>query len=237
MPYFSICIPTYEMGGYGHNFLAELLQELCGQTVKNFEVIISDQSSDDNTLRTCEQFARTLDIKYFRNFYNKGRAASNINMAMQYASGHVIKILYEDDFLLTNDALEKIKNEFDKGAKWLVNGFTHSENKVQFYNTRIPFYKDHVLLGENTLGNPSNISLLNSEKIYMDESILYVVDCEYYYRLKEKLGEPTILPEILTCSRHHPASAVDKPEFYNLKESEVLYCLSKHSKTYEDCLR
>lgn len=236
MPLFSICIPTYEMGGYGYKFLKELLVDLQKQTVQDFEIVISDQSPDYKTLEICSLFSSNLKIKYIKNFYNRGKAACNINLAMEHASGKIIKILYEDDFLLRKDTLEQIKNEFDKGAKWVVNGFTHTEDKVNFYNTRIPFYRDKILLGENSLGNPSNISLLNSEKIYMDESILYVVDCEFYYRLKEKLGPPIILPEILTCARRHPVTAVENPSFYSLKEPEVAYCLSKHKKKHEDFL-
>ena len=66
--------------------------------------------------------------------------------------------------------------------------------------------------------------------------MLYIVDCEFYYRLKEKLGLPTIIPEILTCIRRHPVSAVERPEFYLLKEPEVIYCLKKHQKKHEDFL-
>ena len=217
------------MGGYGHEFLDQLLHELKQQTVQDFEVVISDQSIDNKVLEVCQQHAFTMNIVYFKSFYNKGKAACNINKAMQYASGEIIKILYQDDFFVDAQALEKISKEFDNGAKWVVNGFTHSHDKHEFFNTRVPFYGDHVLLGENTIGNPSNISVLNSEKIYMDESIMYVVDCEYYYRLKQKLDLPVVIQDILVCARHHPASAVDKPEFYNLKDTEVRYCLSKHN--------
>lgn len=228
---FSICIPTYEMGGYGHVFLDQLFHELRYQTVQDFEVVVTDQSMDSKILEVCGTHCGLLDIKYFRYYYQKGKAAANINTAMRYAQGEIIKILYQDDFFVDAKALEKIQAEFDNGAKWVVNGFTHSEDKKNFFNTRIPFYTDNVLLGENTIGNPSNLSILNcenKEKVFMDEEILYVVDCEYYYRLKQKLGMPTVIKDILVCARHHPASAVDKPEFYNLKNPEVQYCLKKH---------
>lgn len=229
MKYFSICIPTYEMGGYGHVFFQELLAELQQQTFQDFELVISDQSNDDSILRVCEKYSGVLDISYFKNFYNRGKAACNINKAMQYASGKVIKILYQDDFFVVPNALEKIYEEFEKGCSWLVNGFTHTTDKKTFYNTKIPYYHDMVLLGENSLGNPSNISIINKDKIYMDESILYVVDCEYYFRLKQKIGLPKIVEDILVCSRIHPVSAVNNPKFFNLKDTEVEYCLKKNN--------
>jgi glycosyltransferase involved in cell wall biosynthesis len=229
MKKFSICIATYEMGGYGFTFLDQLLTELKMQTLQDFEIVISDQSNDTKVLEVCQKHSELLDIKYFKYFYNRGKAACNINRAMEYASGEVIKILYQDDFFVTADALQKIYDEFQKGAKWVVNGFTHSKDKKEFFNTRIPFYGDHVLIGENTIGNPSNFSILASERLYMDESILYVVDCEFYYRTKQKLGLPVVVQDILVCARHHPVSAVDDPSFYSLKDSEVAYCLKKHN--------
>jgi glycosyltransferase involved in cell wall biosynthesis len=229
MSKFSICIPTYEMGGYGYVFLNELLTELKQQSFQDFEIVISDQSDDDKILEVCTSHSSDLEILYIKYPENKGKAACNINNAMKHARGEIIKILYQDDFFVDADALVKIVKQFDSGAKWVINGFTHSHDKKQFFNTRIPFYGDHVLLGENTVGNPSNVSIINDEdKIYMDESILYVVDCEYYYRVKQKYGLPSIIQDILVCARHHPVSAVDKPEFYNLKNPEVKYCLNKH---------
>lgn len=228
MKKFSICIPTYEMGGYGYIFLNELLTELKYQTIQDFEVIITDQSPDNKVMEVCDYHSDKLYIKYIKNYYNKGKAASNINEAMKYASGEIIKILYQDDFFVVVDALEKIKKEFENGAKWVINGFTHSHDKKTFFNTRVPFYHDNVLLGENTIGNPSNFSILSSERLYMDEEILYVVDCEFYYRTKQKLGLPNVISDILVCARHHPSSAVDNPSFYSRKDPEVEYCLKKH---------
>lgn len=228
MKRFSICIATYEMGGYGFTFLDQLLTELKMQSMQDFEIVISDQSTDNKVLEVCQKHSTLLDIKYFKYFYNRGKAAANINRAMEYASGEIIKILYQDDFFVDIDALSKIDNEFRNGAKWVVNGFTHSEDKKTFFNTRIPFYQDAVIIGENSIGNPSNFAILSSERLYMDESILYVVDCEFYYRAKQKLGLPTIVRDILVCARHHPVSAVDNPSFYQLKDPEVEYCLKKH---------
>jgi len=226
----SICIATYEMGGYGHTFLDQLLTELKIQTFQDFEVVISDQSNDTKILEVCQKHSNLLDIKYFKYFYNRGKAACNINQAMKYASGEIIKILYQDDFFVTPEALGKIFEKYQQGAKWVINGFTHSDNqKKNFFNTRIPFYQDAVIIGENSIGNPSNFSILASERMYMDESILYVVDCEFYYRVKQKLGLPVIVEDILVCARHHPVSAVDNPSFYSLKDTEVAYCLQKHN--------
>ena len=81
MKKFSICVPTYEMGGYGHVFLNELLTELKYQTIQDFEIVITDQSLDTDVIKVCDQHSDKLDIKYIRNYYNKDKAAANINLA------------------------------------------------------------------------------------------------------------------------------------------------------------
>lgn len=229
MKYFSICIPTYEMGGYGNVLLSELFNDLKKQTFQDFEIVVSDQSFDDNILTVCNEFSKEFDVTYIKYFYNKGKAACNINNAMKHATGKVIKILYQDDFFVTEYALEKIHNEFEDGCLWLVNGWTHTEDKRVFYNTKIPYYNDMLIIGENSLGNPSNISVINQDKLYMDETLLYVVDCEYYFRLKQQFGLPSIIQDTLVCSRIHPVSAVNNPELFKLKDQEIEYCLKKHN--------
>ena len=218
------------MGGYGFTYLGQLLEELGQQSFQDVDIVISDQSNDNNVLSVCEKYSKILDIKYFKNEHGRGKAACNINKAMEHATGHIIKILYQDDYFVCKSALQIINDTFDQGASWVINAFTHSDNeKKSFFNTRLSQYSDNVLLGENTVGIPSNYSILNSEKIYMDENIMYVVDCEFYYRTKQKLGLPWVIREVLVCARHHPVSAVDKPEFYNLKDSEIQYCINKHN--------
>lgn len=234
MKKFSICVPTYEMGGYGYIFLNELFTELKYQTVQDFEIIVSDQSSDVNTLKVCDQHSNELDIKYFRNYYDKGKTAPNVNMAMKYASGEIIKILFQDDFFITYNALEKIQKEFENGAKWTINGWTHTKDGKNFFDAKIPFYSDDVLLGVNSIGNPSNFAILASEKLYMDEEMLFVVDCEFYYQTKQKLGMPSVINEILVCSRYHPVSCVSQPSHYSRLNLEVEYCLKKHQLTRND---
>jgi len=225
----SICMATYEMGGYGHVLLDTLLTSLKSQTLQDFDVVISDQSNDTKVLEVCEKHSVSIDIKYFKYFYNRGKAACNINEAMKYATGEVIKILYQDDYFTEVEALSKIYKKFQEGAKWVINGWTHTQDDSSYFNTKIPFYGDHIIVGENSLGNPSNFAILSSERIFMDESLLYVVDCEFYYQAKLKLGPPDIITDPLVCARIHPVSSFNNPKFMNLKEEEVNYCLKKHN--------
>ena len=94
-PMISVCIPTYN---YGH-FLPETIQSVLSQTYKNFELIIVDNCSMDDTSDIVARFQKEDPrIMYRRNGTNLGMA-ENWNRCLEYATGEYIKILCADDLL------------------------------------------------------------------------------------------------------------------------------------------
>ena len=63
----SVCIPRYEMKGKGAEYLDHSFNLLYAQSYKNFEVIISDNSKNDNIKKLCEIWSDKLNINYFLN--------------------------------------------------------------------------------------------------------------------------------------------------------------------------
>lgn len=60
----SIAIPTYECYGIGWMFIVELLNSIYKQTYKNYEIIISDQSSDEDTKKIVDFYMTKMNIIY-----------------------------------------------------------------------------------------------------------------------------------------------------------------------------
>jgi glycosyltransferase involved in cell wall biosynthesis len=228
MNLFSICIPTYEMSGYGPKMLRGLFDNLKSQTVQDFEIIISDQSEDLETYKVCEEYSDVHTIKYIKNFYANGRSAHNLNICLDSSTGKIIKVIFEDDYFLDCDALKKIANKYNEGYKWVMNSFTHTQDDENFFNYMTPSLNDHLLDGVNTMGNPSNLSFLRSHKQYFDEDLLYLVDCEFYYRMNLLYGCPGIVNDTLVAIRYHESSATMNPEFISKKDVEINYCANKY---------
>jgi glycosyltransferase involved in cell wall biosynthesis len=229
MTLFSICIPTYEMGGYGYKMLDGLFQKLKNQTIQDFEIVVSDQSKDLKIFEVCEDYSNILQIKYIKNFYGIGKSSHNLNTCINSSTGKIIKIMFQDDYFLCNDALEKINKKFEtENCKWVMNAFTHTNDGINYFNTLIPHLNDKLLEGYNTMGNPSNLSFLRSHKQYFDEDIVYLVDCEMYHRMNFLYGKPGIIEDVLVAIRYHETSATNNPEFISKKDSEVNYCLNKY---------
>ena len=232
----SICCPVYTMKGKtAEKFLVEYFSHLMYQTFKDFDIVISDQSEGDNLKLLCDTFSHVLDIKYFKNTSGKKNAASNVNNAVRHATGDIIKLLYMDDFFVDQDALLKIINAFERSrpeGKWLISGFTHSnEDRTQFFDTRLPWYGNKYVNGDNTTGNPSNYAVRRDCAIEMDDDLLWIVDGEYFYRSYYYHGDPIMIDDVLVCFREHGSSAFRDPKFQELDAKERRYCIDKYNGT------
>ena len=66
-PLISVCIPTFN----SEKYIIECLQSVLNQTYTEFEIIISDNDSSDDTLNLIESF-KDERIKIFKNEKNIG---------------------------------------------------------------------------------------------------------------------------------------------------------------------
>jgi dTDP-4-dehydrorhamnose reductase len=229
IPFFSIAIPTYGYNGKGGEFLEHNLSILDKQKFKNFEVIISDHSTDDTIKNIVNRWnsnpESTIDISYNRTEHGRGFISPNLNIAMRLCKGKWIKILFQDDFLYDENSLltqYEILNA-NPDINWLITTFCHSNDGNTFYREYQPKLSPNIWNGNNTLGNPSNLTIKNEDLIYFDEQLNWLVDCEYYYRLFLKYGKPTIIGTVTVVNRTHGGGLTDttSQEIKN-KELEML---------------
>jgi glycosyltransferase involved in cell wall biosynthesis len=101
----SIIMPSYNTG----RFIAESIRSVLAQTYTNWELIIVDDASTDDTDAVVEDLKRNCErrkaIHYLKNAQNSGAAVSR-NRALREARGEWIAFLDSDD-LWTPDKLEK----------------------------------------------------------------------------------------------------------------------------------
>ncbi len=97
----SIIMPSWNTAEY----IAKSIQCVIDQTYQNWELLIVDDCSTDNTNEVVASFLTDKRVKYFRNEKNCGAALTR-NKAMYEAQGEWIAFLDSDD-LWTSDKLEK----------------------------------------------------------------------------------------------------------------------------------
>lgn len=107
---FTIGIPAYN----GASFIAETLKSILSQSFQNFEIIISDDCSQDNTIEVVKKF-KDKRIKIFRNKRNLGYG-KNLQVIRKLAKRDVLFLMGQDDILL-KDALLKTYQAFLSGDR------------------------------------------------------------------------------------------------------------------------
>jgi len=134
----SVIMPSYNTGKY----IEKTINSVLSQTYENWELIIVDDCSDDDTDDAVKPYLSDERIKYFKNDKNCGAAVSR-NYALRQAKGKWIAFLDSDD-LWTTDKLEKQIAFMEK------NGYRFS-------------YTDYEEMDES--GNPLGITVTGPSKI------------------------------------------------------------------------
>lgn len=229
----SIAIPTWECYGRGAEYLNDLLRTIQIQSHKDFEVCISDHSIDDEVLKEVKQFEEKFEIVYAKNKNDRGNGPANTNKAIEMCSGNIIKVMFQDDFFYDTESLEKIHSEFEKNDDmWLVNGCNHtSDDGYNFYWEMYPSWNNNFLEGVNTISSPSVLSFRKEVDNRFDETLVSFMDCEFYYGMNEKYGQPIFLNDVLISNRvgdYQISSNIKNKAELQSRESE--YCKKKYSK-------
>jgi glycosyltransferase involved in cell wall biosynthesis len=219
----SIPIPTYECHGVGWLYLTDLLNSISRQDYKNYEVVVSDQSTDDKIKKLVKYYSNHMDIKYLSGKKFERKISPNINNAIKHCTGDIIKYMCGDDFFVADNCLSILVQQFSStSAKWLVMGTVHCHSIHVMHTRMIPYYHDKIHLGGNTISSPS--VLATTVKEYLDENLSMLVDCELYKRLYVKYGSPLVVQEPLVCNRIHDKQ--QQHSLHHVVEKEKAYCIS-----------
>ena len=99
----GVCIPTYN----GAKYLRECLDSVLSQTFPDFEILIVDDRSSDETVNIAKEYAdRDRRIRLIVNEQNLG-LVGNWNSCIELAQGEWIKFVFQDD-LIEPTCLEKM---------------------------------------------------------------------------------------------------------------------------------
>ncbi len=122
-----------------------------------------------------------------------GKMAENTNSGIKKARGEIIKILYMDDYLAHPDSLKVIVDNFKGG--WLATGCLHDDG-ISIGSPHLPKWNDDIGKGVNTIGSPSVMAIENNNPLLFDENLSWLLDCDYYKRLFDRYGPPTLLNDL-----------------------------------------
>jgi glycosyltransferase involved in cell wall biosynthesis len=169
-PLVSILIPTYNRPEY----LKEALESVLQQTYRNIEIIICDNSTNDNTEFMIEPYLKAnRTIRYFRNSKEGGvlPVLENFQRCLSFSSGEFINFLMDDDRF----SIEKISK--------MVNYY------LQFENIKLVTSFRQLINEKGFLLNP----IRATQKMFEIDTILDGKDLGKYVisNMLNVIGEPT----------------------------------------------
>ena len=218
-PLVSVCIPCYN----GELFIAATLQSILNQSLTDFEVVLCDDQSSDQTVSIISRFGDPR-VRLFRNETNLG-LGRNWNRTLSLVRGKYVKLLCEDDLLhreCLSRQVEALEDPANANACLAVcsREIIDPQDRVVF-RRKLPFpagavrgarlIRSSVRWGTNLIGEPV-VGLFRREVLLRtrmcDPSNPYLIDLGLWAELL-KHGDAFLDPDCLAAFRisHGAASA------------------------------
>jgi len=240
----SVIIPTYNRA----HLIRDTINSVIDQTYKDWELIIVDDGSIDNTFEVVKPFLKDLRIKLVsrpKNRLGGGNAARNYGFEL--SKGKFIKWLDSDDLLAPN-CLEKQVNILTKknsgvvfcrsqfffqnvttgskelGSNWNDGFILEGDIFVNFIMGRVRFSNNDGLWRQNLLPvKPYSENLKNSQEFHMISMML------------SKNIKVELINEILVLIRTHSDQMANKRNYAEYAKNQILarFLVLKNLKDYK----
>ena len=179
MPKVSIIVPVYKTEKY----LPRCIESILAQTFTDFELLIINDGSTDNSGKICDDYAQN-DSRIVVMHKENGGASSARNLGLNVATGEWVMFVDSDDYL-SNKYLSAFPLEINHdieiaGMQMMFNNYTSSPKQLKLYNE-----KDFSNFFNEVFSNPYitspcakvyKRSILDNFKIRFDEKIKITED-------------------------------------------------------------
>jgi len=222
----SVIIPTYNYA----RFLGEAIQSVLDQTFTDFELIVVDDGSTDNTREVVETFKDTR-IRYLWQ-ENRGVAAAQ-NTGIKASHGEYITILGADDLYLPQNLDLKVKlldsrldvglvcsngyfiydnNEATLDTLWGKKEFKYSGNPVQAARQPLKelLYRSCFIMPQATMARNQVFAAVG----YFDESLPTHEDWDFFVRVVQRFSVEAIDMPLLKIRRHSTSLTGNQEKVY-----------------------
>lgn len=233
-PKVSVCVDVHNYA----EFLPQAIESVLGQDFTDFELIIADDASTDQSFEIARHYASQDErIKARRNHVNLGMV-KNRNVALRQAGGTYVKILHADDFFHRKDALDQMVNRLDEhpgmslvaGPMVLLPAPTAPSKMPALWQSEAPVIGTSVITRclkekKNLIGSPS-ATMFRRDRAQrgLDETFFHAADWEMWLHLLEQ-GCFGWIAEPLATYRLHPNQQTekDKQTLSQYEDTQALY--------------
>jgi glycosyltransferase involved in cell wall biosynthesis len=238
-PKISVIIPTYNRA----NLLPRAIKSVLNQTFQDFELIVVDDGSTDNTREVVEEFQKKDSrIKYIFQ-ENSGGPAKPINTGIKNSRGECIAILESDDEWLPEKLEKQIKVLEEFKNVGLVSCYAFrifADGTKKLYKTPYLgiFKKTKWKLFWEKWGIISLSTVMVRKEViekvgFFDEKIKTGADIDFYLRCIKKFDFYFIHEPLI--SYYESEESLSKKYFWKKWIPEYKYMLEKYREDFEEC--
>lgn len=234
MPKVSVIMPVYN----AEKYIVKAISSILEQSYENFELIIIDDCSTDNSMKLVNEF-KDNRLRIIHNPRNKGIAYSR-NRGFDESQGEYIAIMDNDDIAIA-DRLEKqvlFLNENGNidvvgGALQVINeqDEIQTSKSTPLYNPK--YIKAHLMF-YNAIANGSATFrkiFVNKFNIRYQDNHLGMEDYRFWIDCSLN-GNITNLKDVFLLWRNHDSNETSRVNQIKLKERKKLYAeLQKYALT------
>lgn len=237
LPIISVIITTYNRA----DLIQRAIISVLNQTYKDFELIIVDDGSIDNTKEIIEKFKnKDSRIKYF---YQENQGwPSALNKGLSLAQGEYIAFLDSDDEWLPQKLekqIEVFENNLSVGlvACWAFRIFDSNKKKL-FKTHKGLIKKENWCKFFKTKGIISFSTVILKKKVFdsivlFDTKLKAAIDLDFYIRIINKF-DVYFLPTTLV-NYYESTESLSKKNFWLKWIPDLEYLLSKHQNVINQC--
>ena len=185
----SVIMPVFN----GSEFLERSMNSLLNQTLDNFEIVLINDGSTDNSLEILKEYEKKYDFIKVLTQKNSGPGKAR-NYGINEAKGEYIAFLDADDFFIDDDALEKMYNiAVLNDAKMVTANIKHDLNKKDEFVPfgQFPYYTSNDVILPEEYGIPWSFY----KNIFKRE---FLVENNIYFPDLLRGEDPVFLAEVLT---------------------------------------
>lgn len=176
IPEISLIMPVYN----AENFILEAVTSILKQTFRNFELIIIDDGSTDNSYKICCEFSKSDNRVKIKKTDNQGICKAR-NLGLKLANGKYIGFVDHDDILDENLLLDNYRLIKDNNADWIKFGkIEHIVYKDKTINKKQSNFENRILI--------NNEIKLNLFTLRKQGVLTYVWDSLFSKDIIEKLN-------------------------------------------------
>ena len=231
-PTVSVIIPTYNRA----DLISKPIQSVLAQSYQDFEIIVVDDCSTDNTETVLESFDDPR-IHYIQHQTNSGAAVAR-NTGIDRSTGDYVAFLDSDDEWLP-EKLEKQLNLFQQcGSEvgFIYTGFAAVNESNQVQRVISSNYRgslsDHLLYN-NFIGTPSTVIVrrkyLKQVKGFDPNMPSFIEDMDLWLRLSEHC-QFEVIPEVLTLYAYGDSGDRLTLNHKSVVEGTLAFICKHHSK-------